>query len=582
VIRTFRRPPVLLFLTLILGVSGAYAQTAGPRIFFLDLHGGPNTGGQNNQGVFLTIFGNGFGTTQGSSTVTIGGGAVASCPIWGATWLWYQKITCQIGSSAATGTVVVTVGGQGSTCENADANENCNFTVQSGNIYFVSTSGNDSNAGTFTAPFATIPRCYDTMQGGDTCYIENGVVANSVNGHNGCVDANNPNGSSGHFVSLIAYPGATAQIGGPNSPCQYAIRTPAISGDTAFSYTTLSQLTLVGAGGSLNQAVNLVDAHNWRLVGNDISCNGNVGGQAACWETSSNFAFTYGYGNHIHDVGSGGHPGNKTYHMVYFSSAADHIWMAWNSIHDGGCRGIQTNSTGSASMFDIHVHDNTIYNIQCNAINFNTVDPSQGTVEAYNNVVYHAGIGPDPPDGASDYTCLAVPGDTQSGSPGSGAVLVYNNTMYDCSGGTGTNSGQSGFFDIGSQGAGPTSVSIINNVLVSISADAGNYFSSGSNLGNISASGNNNLCNGSYGNCPSQLSTSAVNASPGFVSAGSNFHLLSASSLANGAGAHSGSSSFDHDGLIRPSPPAVGAYEFTSAAAVQRPNPPTHLTVVVQ
>ncbi len=64
-------------------VTGAQAQTApAPRVFYSDLESGPNTGGQNGQGAFVTIYGNGFGATRGSSVVTVGGIAAHAYPTW--------------------------------------------------------------------------------------------------------------------------------------------------------------------------------------------------------------------------------------------------------------------------------------------------------------------------------------------------------------------------------------------------------------------------------------------------------------------------------------------------------------------
>src|SRR5258708_7856354 len=77
--------------------SSTQAQ-APPRIFFSDLESGPNTGGQNNRGVWVTIWGKGFGVDRDGSTVTVGGGAAAEYPIWTDT-----KITFQLGPSAKTG-----------------------------------------------------------------------------------------------------------------------------------------------------------------------------------------------------------------------------------------------------------------------------------------------------------------------------------------------------------------------------------------------------------------------------------------------------------------------------------------------
>src|ERR1700739_364675 len=79
------------------------AQTQ-PSIFFSDLESGPNTGGQKNRGVWVTIWGKGFGAQRGHSTVTIGGGTAADYPIWTDT-----KITFQLGPAATTGDIVVSV-----------------------------------------------------------------------------------------------------------------------------------------------------------------------------------------------------------------------------------------------------------------------------------------------------------------------------------------------------------------------------------------------------------------------------------------------------------------------------------------
>src|SRR5690242_10502792 len=101
----------LVFLTtlslavLLLAAPFAAAQNA-PRLFFTDLISGPNSGGQNNNGVFLTIWGRGFGATQGSSTVSVGGGPVSSYPVWTA-----NKVTVQLGAAAKTGNIILTVGG---------------------------------------------------------------------------------------------------------------------------------------------------------------------------------------------------------------------------------------------------------------------------------------------------------------------------------------------------------------------------------------------------------------------------------------------------------------------------------------
>ena len=60
------------------------APIAGVRALFTDLLSGPNSGGQDGKGAFVTVYGNGFGAIKGS--VTIGGGAADNLPIW--VWLF--------------------------------------------------------------------------------------------------------------------------------------------------------------------------------------------------------------------------------------------------------------------------------------------------------------------------------------------------------------------------------------------------------------------------------------------------------------------------------------------------------------
>ena len=154
-----RKLTQFVVLTCALAIA-ATAQSAPPRLFFTDLQSGPNSGGANGKGVFVTLWGKGFGATQGSSTVTVGGGPVDNYSLWSD-----GKITVQLGAGSASGNVVVNVAGAG-------ASNGLPFTVRAGKIFFVSTSGNDANAGTFTAPWQTIVNAKNSMSAGDTTYIK--------------------------------------------------------------------------------------------------------------------------------------------------------------------------------------------------------------------------------------------------------------------------------------------------------------------------------------------------------------------------------------------------------------------------
>ena len=75
----FQRIWCLGLFTAILAIA---AKGAVPAIFYSDLESGPNKGGERNQGAYVTIYGKGFGSSQGSSFVTVGGGMVAAYPVW--------------------------------------------------------------------------------------------------------------------------------------------------------------------------------------------------------------------------------------------------------------------------------------------------------------------------------------------------------------------------------------------------------------------------------------------------------------------------------------------------------------------
>src|SRR5215471_10148185 len=90
----------LVALSTMLGASMAVAQA--PRLFFTDIDSGPNSGGESVSGfsgAYVTLYGNYFGSSQGSSTVTLKGTNCLRVVSWGTSWLWYQKIVVQLGSN---------------------------------------------------------------------------------------------------------------------------------------------------------------------------------------------------------------------------------------------------------------------------------------------------------------------------------------------------------------------------------------------------------------------------------------------------------------------------------------------------
>ncbi|MGD0360677.1 MAG: IPT/TIG domain-containing protein, partial [Bryobacteraceae bacterium] len=61
-------------------LSAGISWGAVPHLFYTDVTSGPKSGGQNNAGAFVTLYGANFGAARGSSSVTIGGAPAASYP----------------------------------------------------------------------------------------------------------------------------------------------------------------------------------------------------------------------------------------------------------------------------------------------------------------------------------------------------------------------------------------------------------------------------------------------------------------------------------------------------------------------
>jgi IPT/TIG domain-containing protein len=564
---------------LLLSATLAGAQSAPPRIFFSDLESGPNAGGQNNKGAWVTIWGKNFGATQGTSTVTVGGGAVDNYPLWSD-----GKIIFQLGSLAATGSIVVNVPGVG-------ASNGLPFTVRAGNIFFVATTGNDANTGILTAPWKTMPKAKNAIAAGDVVYIEDGVAQTVEDNFTAYLSMDNNGASNSGTVAapkaLVAYPNATVTIGVAGG-LHYGIRTPNIGAHE--DYWVISQLHIVGG----TQAMD-IGGVGWRIIGNEMQCPG-ADDQVGCFEMSEG-ANTRFYGNEVHNAGINP-TSSKFYHAVYFSTDSNHIDVGWNHIHDNfTCRALQFHSsplcsptcgagdTTGFNQFDLHVHDNLIHGDNCNGINFATVDPSKGTVEAYNNVIYNVGR-MDPLQLGAAFSCIYVAGITNNGTPGTGTVDVFNNSLSDCAANNSANAqGSRGAFGVG---GGPATLimRLRNNVAYQL---AGEIYIDGS-LSQIT--GDHNVWFG-VGSGPAQT-VNNINADPQLVDRGlGDFHLVSTSPAKDvgltilpnnpfvpNPGPTIG---YDKDGILRPQGGAfdIGAYEFFAGSGTPRPNPPTNVHATV-
>ena len=543
-----------------------------PRIFFSDLESAPNSGGEKNAGAYVTIYGVRFGNPRGTSSVTVGGGAVASYPVWTDT-----KITFQLGKLAATGPIVVRTGAGASNSDvvfTVRKNGTCGASLDKECLYFVSASGNDNNRGTSSSPWATVPHAVQHVPAGGIVYTSVSQTADDGQGWQSALTLRNAWCGATHDGfprALVAYPGKTVVIGGVDGPGSGIRATDRTAGEGACSGRwTFAGLQLRGAVAALllNGPSRTNPSMGWRIVGNDMTCP-NGDGAAGCWETS--FASDIkGYGNRIHDTGKSGPPtASALYHGVYFSTDSNQIDFGWNTIANAhGCRGLQMHSTklDADSGYDIHdvkIHDNLIHDTQCDGMVIDTVDPSRGSVRIYNNVIYDAGKGPDNPERTGDWSCIYVVGGTNNGPRGAGSVEIDNNTLFDCG-----NFSRPPYMNSNSAIKNgwqnhDLKISVRNNIIYQQAAVPYLVCSESLNCGGIY--GSNNLFFGSGAPPKGSSLTNSTGRDPRFVDLNAKDFHLSADSPARSAATASNIGQ-DQDGVERSvaSPSDLGAFQFVA------------------
>jgi hypothetical protein len=418
------------------------------------------------------------------------------------------------------------------------------------------------------------------MLPGDIIYALDGVTASAsdpIQNYTCDVCITESGGTAAAPTALVGYPGATVTIGDLTSG-NAGIRVPNIP--VTADYWTIANVHAQARANAMS--IESSGTNGWRVVGNDLYCPyGDNGPNDGCYEGDQQQNMKF-FGNNVHDLGTLNPNPSKFKHGVYWSTDSNHIEAGWNTIGPVHmCRGIQFHSSPTGSntgfqQYDLHVHDNYIHDILCDGINFATVDPSKGPVEAYNNVLVHVGTGPGPVDGSANYAGVYVPNTLNAGSVcSSGCIVnVYNNTIYDA--------GAPAEVALGAGAlmveSGPNSMLAKNNIIYQLPNEA--YINGGGASGTVTCDTDDWF---GLGAAPS-FCTNSLNVDPMFTNIGArDFHLVSGSPVVDKGLTIAGLIT-DFDGIIRPQGPAydLGAYELAQGSTVQRPNPPTNLSITVK
>ncbi|HSE43002.1 MAG TPA: choice-of-anchor Q domain-containing protein [Acidobacteriota bacterium] len=523
---------MLLRLLILIWFYGiAYASD--PVLFFTDITSGPRTGGKDNLGAFISIYGEGFGAQRGRSIVTIGGKKVARYVTWGennGVARDLDMIVVQPGRNVRTGNIVVKVNGKRS--------NPLPFTVRTGKIYFVikdAPNASDTNRGTYAEPFETPYRRSGEMKAGDIVYIKGGTFDTLDPRYPGWDCAicffldNDPNGTANSPVAWIGYPGDPPVIGAP-SPMRRSL----FVDDTIQHYVFANiEFTHYGAPLELRG-----DFH--RIIGNYAhdgiySNSGTIG-------ISGNSAHYKIYGNYLHNNGEPGDKLNGSGFYLQGFGTNDDIDFGWNHIqHQRGARAIQVYGHLNGDFVDhIQIHDNLLSDSELNNIVLGGSDSNTnilGTVNVYNNIIIGGG---DPGLRINDPN---------------GTVIIQNNVLYN-NGTPGANGSNAQLYV---ERAGVGKITFRDNIVYAVAPQT--YVLIEAPAGSAVLNTNNNLYFNA-GQCP-DFELNCINANPLFVNPSNlDFHLQSQSPAIN-TGANTGIIR-DFAGLSRPQEGAydIGAFEW--------------------
>lgn len=527
--------------------TGSLPPAGAPIVVYTDLASGPNSGGENGDGVYLSIFGRNFGSAP---TVTIGGAAVARVIVVGTSLgrSDVQQITVQVGAlgNPTAGTalpIAVTVNGVAS-------NTDQTFTVNPGRLLFVDgVNGNDATAvaGDITHPYQHVQlttgsaTALGVAQPGDTLVLRAGSYSTLGNSKDFVklinVGGSAPTGVSGTGpIAFISYPGETVNIvnglGGVDDAAAFS-GVDHSSGYSGGNWVTIAGLHIEGDGTAGVIALQVQSDH-WRVVNDELSAPNTSGANVEAGGVNGDGTNMAIYGNSIHDItGSGGEN-----HGVYLDGDGSYD-VAYNVIYNvASGYGIQAyNDAGnSPTTSNVHVHHNLIHDVTGKGC-LNVADGSATGHEWWDNVCYNINL-----------SCLRFNDfGTLSGAQ------IFNNTFYNC----GAGSSYDGAIDSDGDLLAASAVTIVNTIVwpasgIPYTGGSGNGFGTG-----VFA---NDLWFGSSG-APS--GPGALTANPGFVAAGSNFELAAGSpALAAGLTSVLGTvtSDFDLGPLAAGSNVDVGAY----------------------
>ena len=576
-------------------VSATFIPSIAPLVLYTDIQSGPNTGGENGDGIYLSIFGKNFGTSGLGTTTKVFINNVEVTrylslgPSRGRTDI--QQLTVQIGAlgNPTPGTslpIRVSVNG-------ANSNTDQTFIVNPGIIYFVSLTGSDATGapGAITNPYRSVQKPGTGINGVAGCPSSSGLQSVAAAGVWGLVREGdfivmrggtwNDLGKDAYFlhtinksgkaptgavntgpITIMGFPGETAFINRANTIGDNQPGGAITSADSARQ--------LLGCGASINLTnlkiesgfndgpIGIFNGHtnpvniNWRVVNNEmtaVTCNISTKCRAG-GIVGSGFGHVW-LGNHVHDINDMPDASTSFENHGFYIEENGSFEIAYNRIERiFGGNGIQTFCGGSCSINNLSFHHNVINGVGKHGINIADV---VANLRIYNNVIMN-----------TDIAGIRFKSNNMVGAK------VFNNTFFNSDLLNGNSPFRSVLMNDGTLLAG--SLEIRNNIFVPGNANR-NFEGGDSNFASVAATMSHNL---RFNGTGTATGISNQSSNPLFISTTAGAENLRLQSMSSGAYCNGTNTvaaivtnDFDTaDSLLSPIPRplggcfSIGAFEF--------------------
>ncbi|SCZ76094.1 right-handed parallel beta-helix repeat-containing protein [Acidaminobacter hydrogenoformans] len=271
------------------------------------------------------------------------------------------------------------------------------------NAYYVSTSGNDSNAGTASAPWRTIQKAANTVAAGATVYIKGGTYFEAVNV--------NVSGASGKTITFAAFNGEKVTI-------------DAQSKGIPFNLNRQGYITIIGLSvkNSTYQGIGDMSAAspgNYSLGAHDITI-------LNC-DTDTTFASGIGFNSGKNIVIDGCTITNANTGMdqeALTLSSVDGFEIKNNELFKNRKEVIDLkDGSKNGKIYSNYIHSfDDKYQWGCPAIYLDCFGTAQSNIEIYNNTIKDIA-------GGSPTTGIMISNEVASGGQGMTNINVYGNSI---------------------------------------------------------------------------------------------------------------------------------------------------------